>query len=325
MRRNILATASLLALAACAGRQEVPEQLIAVPKATPQRAAPQGVEGGSNRTLRPMAPIYSSAVRNSGSSVLARLKAANAEASRDVFDGYFSGASLKFRWREGEVYNATMARNRSTTFGLYPGEGYVNAVFGDDRFFGLDTSWSGTKDTRSGAGGPASTQIPVIAYTSGHCTDLTIYTTWRTILLNLCSKGNASAYNKHITWTFPDDEAAAFAAGVSAPVPMEQVTGVPVDQLDTRYTFTGDPTLRPGEWKAMTDGRRRTYLVPPANLGFLPVPYLTAKGNGSTPQYEVKPQRSGDGSYIELISSPPPYRVVLQHGDKTMTVQRAGR
>src|SRR3954470_20684692 len=65
---------------------------------------------------------------------LARLREANKEASRSVFDGYFTGATVNFRWRPGEVYDVVLARNRTTNLALAPGEGYVNAVFGDDRY-----------------------------------------------------------------------------------------------------------------------------------------------------------------------------------------------
>ena len=44
------------------------------------------------------------------------------QASRDVFDGYFTGAKVSFRWRDGEVYNLVLARNRTTTLNLQPGE-----------------------------------------------------------------------------------------------------------------------------------------------------------------------------------------------------------
>lgn len=255
-------------------------------------------------------------------SVLQRLRDANKEASRDVFDGYFTGAKVNFRWRDGEVYNIVLARNRTTTLVLQPGEAYNNAVFGDDRYFGLDPTWAGTKDTRAGAAGPAATQVPVIAWESGRCTDLTLYTTWRTILLNICSTGNSNAYNRVVAWTFPDDEKAAVEAGLRRGVAMEGRTGVPVDQLDTRYRFSGAAVFRASEWTAMNDGKRRTFVIPPPDLGFLPVPSVLGAGGQSTPQYDVKPARDGDGSYFEILASPPPTEIAFQYGAEIMTMRR---
>src|SRR3712207_3115391 len=85
-----------------------------------------------------------------------RLREANLSAERSVLDGYFTGAMVNFRWRPGEVYKVILAKNRTTTLVLQPGEAYVNAVFGDDRFFGLAPTWAGSRDTRGAVAGPRS-------------------------------------------------------------------------------------------------------------------------------------------------------------------------
>jgi type IV secretion system protein TrbG len=300
-----------LALAACAAQPP--------PQTTPMRQAqspaqPQGMMENPVRFVPPE--------KGRGQTALQRLRDANREASRDVFDGYFTGAKVSFRWRDGEVYNLVLARNRTTTLNLQPGEAYNNAVFGDDRYFGLDPTWAGTKDTRAGTAGPAASQVPVIAWEAGRCTDLTLYTTWRVILLNICANGNSQAYNRIVSWTFPDDEKAMVERGLRQAVPMEAHTGVPVDQLDTRYAFVGPAIFRPNDWTAMNDGRRRTYVIPPRDLGFLPVPAVIGASGQNTPQYEVKPARQGDGSYFEIIADPPPSEIAFQYGEQILTMRR---
>ena len=43
-------------------------------------------------------------------------------------------------------------------------------------------------------------------------------------------------------------------------------------ELDSRYAVSGPAIFRPNDWTAMNDGKRRTYVIPPKGIGFLPVP-----------------------------------------------------
>jgi hypothetical protein len=102
---------------------------------------------------------------------------------------------------------------------------------------------------------------------------------------------------------------------------MDTATGVPVDQLESRYKLEGPKHFRPDEWTALND-RKATYLVPPADLGFFPVPYILGKEGGDAAQYEVRPQQHGDGSYYVITAPQLPSAIALQHGSEIMTVRR---
>lgn len=293
----------------CAAALPPPEM---VPMKKVRTAADQGV------TRNPVR--YEGPPRGRARTPLQALREANLSAERSVLDGYFTGAVVHYRWRPGEVYKAILAKNRTTTLVLQPGEAYNNAVFGDDRFFGLAPTWAGSRDTRGALAGPAATQVPIVAFEAGRCTDLAVYTTWRTVLLDLCSNGTRGAYNKAIAWTFPEDERALIEQGMAA-VPMDAATGVPVDQLESRYEIKGPARFRPSAWTVLND-RKRTYLVPPPDLGFFPVPYIVASEGGNTAQYEVKPQQEGAGSYYVLTAPKLPSQIALQHGRDVMTIRR---
>ena len=305
--------AAALGLWACQPMQQPPIVKIAPLPAAQKPAEPPSTD------INPVK--FEAPASGHAASVAARLRQANKEATRTVFDGYFTGATVNFRWQPGEVYDVILAKNRTTTLALAPGEGYVNAVFGDDRYFGLAQSWAGTKDTRAGGGGPAASLVPIVSWEGGHCTDLSLYTTWRVILMNVCSNGAQGAYNRAISWTFPDDEKARVEQGLKASaVSMDRSTGVPVDQLDTRYKFDGPAAWKPGEWTAMND-RKRTYVVPPKDLPVHPVPAIMADGATNTPEYRSLPAKEGDGTYYEIDAVPA--TLVFQYGDQIMTVRRA--
>src|SRR5689334_6623069 len=99
-----------LAVSACATQpRQQPADLIPM-KQIKTDPKPQGVDQN---------PIkYEPPPRDRARSALDRLREANQEASRDVFDGYFTGAKVNFRWRDGEVYNLVLAKNRTTTLNL---------------------------------------------------------------------------------------------------------------------------------------------------------------------------------------------------------------
>jgi hypothetical protein len=315
----------VLVLAACAGEEPVPPELLRpVPKATaPPRAA---TAPAANPRVRAMRPIHEPVGQGRRAAALARLRSASRAATRDTFDGYLQGVEQTFEWVPGESYDVIMAKDKTTTIRLWPGEAYNNHSFGKSTFFGIDTTWSGLRGERLEAMGPSASMVPVIAFERGKCTNLELYTTWRTILLNLCSIGTADAYNRVVTWAVPQEEQALHAAGLAGnPTPMDAVTGAPVDQLDSRFEITGDPVFRPGEWSAMTDNRRHTYLVPPADLGFMPVPHLVKDGGGETAQYEARRRRQGDGVYLDILASPPPRAIGLQYGDRMMHIRKVGR
>jgi type IV secretory pathway VirB9-like protein len=306
------ALAAALGLWACQPMQQPPVVRIAPLPVAPKPAEPPSTE---------VNPVKFEAVASPrAGNALARLREANKEASRSVFDGYFTGATVNFRWKPGEVYDVVLARNRTTNLALAPGEGYVNAVFGDDRYFGLSQSWAGTKDTRANPGGPAASRIPIVAWEGGHCTDLTLYTTWREILMNVCSNGSASAYNKSISWTFPDDEKARVEAGLRNAVSMEPSTGIPVDQIDSHYKFDGPAEWKPAAWQAFND-HKKMYVVPPSNLPVRPVPAILADGHANTPEYRMLPAKEGDGAVYEIDAIPD--ALIFQYGDQILTARRA--
>ena len=254
------------------------------------------------------------------------LAEANASSERTARDGGWTGAKLRYRWVDGETYNIVVAKNAVTTLKLFPGEGYVNYAYGYEHFGPeILPTWSGTRDQKAMAYGPAQTSIPITPWVSGRCTDLTIYTTWRDIFINICATGTRKAYNKSVEWWMPGEElrrfTAALRSGEIAVPTVEPATGVPHAEVNARYAVDGAVSegWATKEWLAFNDSRK-TYVVPPSGLPFNPVPAVRTAGGGDTPLFRSLPRRDVEGSYYQIDALPP--EIMMVHGDETLTLRR---
>jgi type IV secretory pathway VirB9-like protein len=258
--------------------------------------------------------------------VTALLQSQNDAAVRDARTGAWRGAKLIYRWVDGEIYNVVATKNRITTLKLFPGEGFVNYSYGYE-YFGpeVKATWSGTRDAKAMSFGPAQTSIPITPWVSGKCTDLTIYTTWREIFINICSTGTIKAYNRSVEWWMPGEELRRFSnavkSGQIAAPTVEPATGIPHAEVNAKYTVHGQA---PGgwsakEWVAFNDGRK-TYVVPPVGLPFDPVPTIRNSGTGETPSFRKKQRLDLEGSFYQIDALPP--EIVMVNGDETLSLRR---
>lgn len=249
----------------------------------------------------------------------------NAGSARGIRDGSWKGAKLRYRWVDGETYDVVTTKGATTTLKLFPGEGFNNYSYGEENFGApLEVTWSGTRDAKAMPYGPAQTAIPITVWERGKCTDLTIYTTWRDILINLCSTGTKKAYNKVVEWWMPGEElrqfADALASGeVSAPT-IEPSTGIPNAEVKARYKPVNAPEgWNAEDWIAFNDGKR-TFVVPPVDLPFEPVPAVRSGGAGNTVEFRKRNRLDGQGTYFQIAALPP--EILMVHGSDMLTLRR---
>lgn len=250
----------------------------------------------------------------------------NAASRVGVDRGAWKGAKLRYRWVDGESYDITVAKDRTTSLVLFPGEGFNNYSYGDENFGPeLEATWAGTRDAKAMPYGPGQTSIPIVPWVGRGCTDLTVYTTWRIILANVCSVPKNAPYNRIVEWWMPGEELRRFsdalASGeVSAPT-IEPATGVPHVEVEARYKPNGqapDGWLAE-EWTAFNDGER-TYVIPPPGLPFNAVPVVRNAQDGDTPLYRMRSRLDGEGTYYQISALPS--EIIMSHGDETMTLRR---
>ena len=248
-----------------------------------------------------------------------------AESKRSIQDGAWKGAKLRYRWVDGETYDVVAVKDATTTLKLFPGEGFNNFSYGDENFGPeLKATWSGTRDAKSMPYGPAQVSIPVTPWFRNRCTDLTIYTTWRDILINLCSTGTKKAYNKIVEWWMPGEElrryADALSSGEVAAPTIEPTTGIPNAEVKARYKPVDAPDgWAADEWIAFHDGKK-TFVVPPAGLPFEPVPAVRSGGHGNTVEFRKRSSLDGNGTYFQIADLPP--EILMVHGSEMLTLRR---
>lgn len=316
--RRFASLAALLALAACASEPPI-ATLMEDPRPVEEAEPADLVEPWDN-------PIKATAgapiPRRSQREILA---SALGEAATGVDEGNWKGAKLRYRWVDGKSYDVALAKDRITTLMLFPGEGFVNYSYGDE-YFGpeLKPTWSGTRDAAAMRYGPAQTAVPITPWVTGKCTDLTVYTTWRTILMDVCATGTKKAYNRLVEWWMPGEElrrfSEALAAGAASGPAAEPATGVPHAEIKARYRpVQAADGWRADEWSAYHDGRK-TYVVPPPDLGFDPVPAVRVAGDGATPLFRSRPRADREGSYFQIDARPE--EVVMVHGSDTLVLRR---
>jgi hypothetical protein len=316
MKRTLCMGAALLALTACASEPTF-TAMVEMPQPEHEEDTSDVVGPWGN-------PIKMVPGQPDRRSVSAILKEANDSSLADVRDGQWQKAKLRFRWEDGTPYKIVTAKNRVTSLKLFPGEGYVNHAFGDDRHFGLEPTWAGTRDQKAMPYGPAQTSVPVIPWEAGKCTDLTIYTTWREIMVETCSVSTQSPYNRSVEWWMPGEElrlyADALKSGEVAAPTMEPATGVPMAQVQAKYKPEANPDgWASKEWLAFHNGKK-TYVIPPVGLPFTPVPVVRNAGGSDTPSFRSRQRLDMQGSYFEIDALPP--EILMAHGSEMLTLRR---
>jgi type IV secretory pathway VirB9-like protein len=319
--KALLPVAALLALTACASPPVV-TAMVEQPAQEEEAEPADLVEPWNNPvSVTPGEPALRRTVQQI-------LNEQNAASERSVNDGAWKNAKLRYRWVDGETYTVVAAKKRITTLKLFPGEGFNNFAYGDENFGPeLVGTWSGTRDGKAMQFGPAQVSIPVTPWFRNRCTDLTVYTTWRDILINLCSTGTEAAYNKVVEWWMPGEElrrfADALATGeVSAPT-IEPSTGIPNAEVKVRYKPANAPEgWNADDWVAFNDGKR-TYVVPPVDLPFEPVPAVRAGGVGNTVEFRKRNRLDGQGSYFQIASLPP--EILMVHGADMLSLRRVSQ
>ena len=189
--KSILPVFALLALSACASQPQTVTAMVDRPAEEEVEDTSDVVEPWNNPIkVTPGEPTPQQTDRQ-------LLTQRLAESKRSIHDGAWKGAKLRYRWVDGETYDVVAVKDATTTLKLFPGEGFNNFSYGDENFGPeLKDTWSGTRDAKAMPYGPAQVSIPVTPWVKNRCTDLTIYTTLRDILINLCSTGTKKAYNK---------------------------------------------------------------------------------------------------------------------------------
>ena len=185
---------------------------------------------------------------------VARVDAANREATREPASGNYLGAAQVHPWTEGSLYRLYAAPERVSDIALQPGERLLSVAAGDTARWVIG-------DTASGAGPERRTHILVKPSAAGLRTNLVIATDRRVYHVQL--ESTPRSYMARMSWTYPQDELLALrsaqaAAEAAAPV----ADGVVLEALNFGYRIEGDdPAWRPV--RAFDDGRQVFIEFPP--------------------------------------------------------------
>jgi type IV secretion system protein VirB9 len=183
--------------------------------------------------------------KRGGRSPVARVEAANRQATREPSRSNYVNAAQVYPWSEGALYRLYAAPERVTDIALQAGERLISVASGDT------VRWV-IGDTTSGAGPERRTHILVKPSASGLRTNLVIATDRRVYHVQLESTSRSAMAS--MSWTYPQDEllalrSAAAAADAAAPV----AEGIALDRLNFGYRIAGDdPGWRPV--RAFDDG-----------------------------------------------------------------------
>src|SRR5688572_26961365 len=109
-----MVVSTLALVAGCGGKSfEPPPGLVEMAQKEPA-PEPDPMREVTGQTVQRQPPpraerVYQRPAKGQKAAALNRLRMVNQEASRDVFDGYFTGATINYRWREGEIFDAILA------------------------------------------------------------------------------------------------------------------------------------------------------------------------------------------------------------------------
>jgi len=261
MTRNLILSASALALTACAGK--TPPPAITYDAADFRPAAieaepPRPVEIIEQPVPLPLPGqlMPPPSVKGETREPAARIEAANRAATREPSSAGYINAVQVYPWTEGALYRLYTAPERVSDIALQPGEKLVAVSAGDT------VRWI-IGDTTSGAGESARVHVLVKPFAPGLVTNMVITTDRRAYHLALESTDRTAM--AAISWTYPQDRLVALRrqnreAEQARPV----AENIALTNLRFRYEITGDsPAWRP--IRAWDDGAK-VYIEFPARL-----------------------------------------------------------
>lgn len=261
MNRSILAGASALALAACAGKApppaityDAPEFQLAVIETPP--APPVEIVETPVPLPLPGQLLPPPSVRPEQGSPTARVEAANRAATQEPSNAGYINAVQVYPWTDGALYRLYAAPERVTDIALQPGERLIAVSAGDT------VRWV-IGDTTSGSGEQARVHILVKPFSAGLTTNMVITTDRRAYRLALEST-DATAMAA-LSWTYPQDRLLALQRrNAEAAAAQPAAEGVALTNIRFRYEISGDtPPWRPV--RAWDDGSK-VYIEFPARL-----------------------------------------------------------
>ncbi len=267
--RVLSLTASVLALAACAGRTPPPEISLDEPAAAPVALVdpPKPVEIVQVPTPLPLPgqlkpPPGGRVSAPEPADPRARVSLANRAARVQPSRYGYVNATQVWPYAAGALYQVYTSPGKVTDVALQEGEQLVSVSAGDT------VRWV-IGDTTSGTGATARVHILVKPTRPDLRTNLVVNTDHRTYLLELTA--TELTWMASVSWDYPQDRLLALQnqnrrAEAAAPV----ADGIPIERLHFRYAITGDaPPWRPV--RAFDDGEK-VYIQFPAGIaqGVLP-------------------------------------------------------
>lgn len=252
IRTTLIFSASMLALAACAGNEKPPAISYDNGDFKPAAIQPDAPKAVAIVTVPDPAalsgqllPPPSAHSAHDGSPPSARVEAANKAAIQEPSAHGYINAVQVYPFTEGALYRLYAAPEQVTDITLQPGETLSSVSAGDT------VRWV-VGDTTSGTGNGKQAHILVKPFAPGLKTNLVIMTDRRSYHLVLESTDRTAM--AAISWTYPQDQLVALRqqnerADAVAPI----AENVALADLKFRYAITGDtPPWRPV--RAFDDG-----------------------------------------------------------------------
>ena len=262
MTRNIIiASASAVALAACAGRNPPPVIAYDVADFRPtaiEPEAPKPVEIVLTPQPFPLPGqmLPPPSVKVDTRPPTARVDAANRAATREPSSAGYINAVQVYPWTDGALYRLYTAPERVSDIALQPGEKLIAVSAGDT------VRWI-IGDTTSGGGDEARVHVLVKPFAPGLATNMVITTDRRAYHVALESTDVTAM--AAISWTYPLDRLLALQRrNVQAETAKPIADNVALATLRFRYAISGDnPPWRPV--RAWDDGAK-VYIEFPGRL-----------------------------------------------------------
>lgn len=315
MNRPILAGASALALAACAGKTPPPAITYDAADFQPaviETPAPPPVEIVETPVPLPLPGqlLPPPSVRPEEGPPTERVEAANRAATQEPSSAGYINAVQVYPWSDGALYRLYAAPERVTDIALQPGERLIAVSAGDT------VRWV-IGDTTSGSGELERVHILVKPFAAGLATNMVITTDRRAYRLALEST-DATAMAA-LSWTYPQDRLMALQRrNAEAQAAQPAAEGIALTNIRFRYEITGDsPPWRP--LRAWDDGSK-VYIEFPGRLDQGEAPPLFVVGPLGDAQL-VNYRVSGHHYIVDRLFA----AAELRHGEDPQAVVRISR
>jgi len=315
MTRIILASASMLALAACAGKTPPPAihyDAADFRPAAQQAEPPKPVEIVERPVPLPLPGQLQPppSVKPEAGPPTARVEAANRAATREPSSAGYVNAVQVYPWTDGALYRLYAAPEQVSDIALQAGEKLVAVSAGDT------VRWV-IGDTTSGAGEDVRVHVLVKPFAPGQATNMVITTDRRAYHLALESTDRTAM--AAVSWTYPQDRLLALQRqNVQAEAAKPVAAGIDLANLHFRYAISGDtPPWRP--LRAWDDGSK-VYIEFPGRLDQGEAPPLFVVGPLGDSQL-VNYRVSGNHYIVDRLFA----AAELRLGEKPQQVVRISR